>query len=440
MTRDQIPVLVDHLFRRQAGRLVALVAGALGPAHLDLAEEVVQEALVAALQTWPHRGIPDQPIGWLHQVARNRAIDALRRRRVTSADAAALERELTRRVVSDAHDASAPPLDDELAMMFMTSHPDLPRESRIALTLKIACGLSVPEIARALLSDDRAVAQRIVRAKRQIRARHLALALPGREELATRLDSLLEVIYLLFNEGYAASEGETHIREDLCFEAIRLVQLLRDHPATARPESHALAALLLFLAARLPARVDHAGEISLLQEQDRRQWNTGLIHAGFRALDQATAGERMTHYHIQAAIAAAHASAPTFAATDWTRIAGLYDDLIAVSPTAIVALNRAIAVGYRDGPVAGLAALSPLRKEPALRRYHLLYSARASFLAAAGRVADARRAYRQALGCRLTAAERKFLEKRAYNPPRGAHARSHRARGGAPLLVPRPPT
>ncbi|HEX5213951.1 MAG TPA: sigma-70 family RNA polymerase sigma factor [Vicinamibacterales bacterium] len=405
--RGGVAGLVDHLFRQQAGRLVALVAAALGPRHLDLAEEVVQDALVSALHTWPHRGIPDNPPAWLLQVARNRALDAIRRRRFLDEDETALEAAVTS---SLAPSRASGDMDAELALVFTTCHPALPAASRIALTLKVACGLSVAEIARALLADESAIAQRIVRAKRQIRDQLLPLALPEAGELGERLPSVLDALYLLFNEGYAATDGDALVRDELCFEALRLARLVAAHRHVGRPEAHALAALMLFQAARLPARVGHAGDLHVLEQQDRRLWEWPLVDEAFRELDAATTGPRLTSYHVQAAIAAVHASASRFADTDWPRIVELYDELMTIAPTPIVALNRAVAIGLCHGPVAGLAALAPLGLEPALSRYHLFFSSRARFLGETGDVGGAADNYRRALACQLSEPERRFLE------------------------------
>ena len=406
--RGGVAGLVDHLFRQQAGRLVALVAAALGPRHLDLAEEVVQDALVTALHTWPHRGIPDNPPAWLLQVARHRAVDAIRRRRFQDEDETALEAAVATSLAPSR--GAGGDMDAELALVFMTCHPALPAASRIALTLKVACGLSVAEIARALLADEAAIAQRIVRAKRQIRDHQLPLALPEAGELGERLPSVLEALYLLFNEGYAATDGDALVRAELCFEALRLARLVAAHRNVSRPEAHALAALMLFQAARLPARVGHAGDLHVLEQQDRRLWEWPLVDEAFRELEAATTGTRLTSYHVQAAIAAVHASAPTFADTNWLRIVELYDELMTIAPTPVVALNRAVAIGLCRGPAHGLNALAPLDREASLERYHLLYSSRARFLSEVGDASGAADNYARALSCQLSKPERRFLE------------------------------
>ena len=305
--------------------MVARLARWLGAARLDLAEEAVQDALLRALATWPFRGVPAEPRGWLFQVARNRAVDLLRR-------------EASLRGKLDGYDggleespAAAALGDDELAMMFMCCHPSLPPAARVALTLKTVGGFSVDEIAAAFLAESDAIAQRLVRAKRQIREQAIAIEIPAADELGRRLDSVLDVLYLLFNEGYSAHGGPNLTRAELCGEAIRLAEILAGNPATDQPAVHALLALMLLQASRLPARVDLAGDILLLAEQDRGAWDQELIGRGLRHLDRAASGPTITAYHVEAAIAAAHAVAVNDAATDWGYIVQLYDDLLATA-------------------------------------------------------------------------------------------------------------
>lgn len=425
MTPPEVPGLVAHLFRHQSGRLVALLTRALGARHLHLAEEVVQEALVAALQTWPVRGVPANPPAWLLQVARRKAIDLLRRDR-TFADR--IEPALIAHL-SQAEASDEVALDDTLALMFLTCHPSLPPESRIALTLNVAGGFTVPEIARGLLADTRAVAQRLVRAKRQLRDEGRDIALPDPADLDARLDSVLDALALMFTSGYGARDGDALIREDVCLEAVRLIRLLVRHPRTATPASHALAALLLLQAARLPARLTDAGDLLTIDEQDRARWLWPLVHEGMHHLDRAAQGSRMSRWHLQAGIAALHAAAITPGDTDWPRIVALYDDLLALQPGDVVAaLNRAIAIGRRDGPQAGLTALAAIDHASRLDGYHLFHAARGRLLADSGDRDGAAAAYSRALECAPSAPERRFLTTRLQSV---AHGRDARRDGGS---------
>ena len=408
---------LDHLFRRQSAQLVATLTRALGARHLALAEEAVQDALVTAMQQWPFRGVPDDPAAWMFRVARNRALDRLRHERMADAKAPA---------IGNAQPASAggenggtvlsremPPLaDDQLAMMFLTCHPALPRESRVALTLKIVGGFSVGEIARALLVHESAVAQRLVRAKRLLRDRDIELRAPDGNDLTERLDSVLDAIYLLFNEGYAASSGDTLLREDFSAEAIRLTALVVRHPMTAVPRAWALLALLLLHAARFGSRVGSGGELFLLRDQDRTKWDSGLISEGLRALDHAAAGEAISSYHLEAEIAACHALAPAWNDTDWPRILDCYDRLVALTASPVVALNRAIARAQIAGPAAGIAEIEQIRRDPALQRYHLLPAVLAELWRELGEHERAAVHYREALDHARSSPERRFLAAR----------------------------
>lgn len=405
MTTEVVPNLVAHLFRHQAGRLVAVLTRALGAPHLALAEDAVQDALLSALRLWPVHGVPDNPPAWLLQVARRKAIDHLRRTRTWTER---IEPALIRHLDAVAANESLA-LDDTLALMFMTCHPVLPTASRLALTLKIASGLDVHEIGRALLTDSRAVAQRIVRAKRQLRESGCEFVLPSDDDLHTRLDTVLEVVALLFTAGYGARDGDALIREDLCAEAVRLARLLTQHPRTALPHTHALLSLLLLQAARLPARLTDEGGLAVLGEQDRSRWLEPLIALGLRHLELASSGDHVSVWHIQAGIAAVHVCAPCLAETPWAHVVTLYDDLLRLRPTPVVRLNRAIAVGMRDGPRAGLDALAQADAQGQLADYHLLHATRGHFLEAAGDAASARLAFDQALACPLSAPERRFL-------------------------------
>jgi RNA polymerase sigma-70 factor, ECF subfamily len=406
------PQLVDHLFRDRAGQMVAWLTRIFGPAHLELAEEVVQDALVKALQQWPYSGVPDNPAGWLFRVARNRALDALRRQRRRADVTAPAATFAAHDLPVDSAALDGPLADDELRMVFLCCHPDLSRDARVALSLKTVCAFSVPEIARAFLVPQTTVAQRLVRARRQLRDSNATFELPSGTALMERLDSVLEVIYLLFNEGYAAHGGDDLVRLDLCREGLRLARFVADSRAIVAPPAHALAALIAFQAARLPARVDASGEIVLLEDQDRRLWDRRLVPLAFRHLEQSAAGNVMTAYHVQAAIAAAHASAPDAIGTPWAAILRLYDDLLRINPSPVVALNRAVAVARVHGPAAALKAIAPLERDKAFADYYLLHAVKGRLLADHGNAEAALDAYRAALDRRCTEPERRFLKRR----------------------------
>lgn len=397
-----VPELVDHLFRRQSGRMVSTLTAILGARHLQLAEDVVQEALIRALHLWPFQGVPQNPAAWLIQVARNLALDRLRRDQNLASKASEIERRMIPR--------ETPAVDDQLAMMFLCCHPRLPDYARVCLTLKTVSGFSVAEIARALLARQDAIAQRIVRAKRQIREEGLAIELPPPQELAVRLESVLQAIYLVFNEGYSATQGPNLIRRDLCEEAIYLASLLAADPSTAAPQVHALLSLMLFQAARLDARQDERGGLLLLEEQDRSRWNREAIARAFRHLDRSAAGDDLTEYHLQAAIAAEHAVAPSLQQTNWSHIVALYDELSARNPSPVILLNRAVAVGRLLGPSDGLQALASIPPEP-LDGYYLFHATYAYLYRASGQMLHAAVSYRNALRCNCNEAERMFLEK-----------------------------
>jgi RNA polymerase sigma-70 factor (ECF subfamily) len=339
----------EHLFRRDAGRIIAALTRVLGAERLDLAHDAAQDAFVRALQTWPHRGVPENPSAWLIQAARNRAIDVIRRERRTAEFGGEVAATFT--ATESGFD------DDPLTLMFLCCHPELAPEVRVALTLRSVCGFGTREIARAFLLEEATIAQRLVRAKRAIRARRLRFEMPGKGEMRSRLDSVLAAIYLVFNEGYSATQGEQLIREEICHEAIWLATLLAEHPATASSAVYALRALLRLQAARLGARVNSAGELALLEEQDRDKWDQTLLRLGFEDLDRAASGDQMTPYHVEAAIAAAHA----LPEPDWPNVVELYDTLLALQPTPVVELNRAVAVSRCFGPRAGLELVEALR-------------------------------------------------------------------------------
>jgi len=403
-------VLLDHLFRHEAGRMVAHLARILGPAHLDLAEETVQEAMLKALQTWPYQGLPENPSAWLFRVAQNSAIDAVRRNRLIGqkTDAVVAEIHRSTKIEFADPDFEEQLRDDELRLIFMCCHPAIPRDARVALSLKIAGGFSVREIARAFLMDEQTIAQRLVRAKRQIRDQALTLEMPKGPELQKCLDSALEVVYFIFNEGYTAHEGEDLIRQDLCVEALRLAQRIA-FSSIATPAVHALVAVMAFHAARLPARTDEAGELILLEDQDRSRWDQRLIAMGFHHFDRSICGDQVSEYHVQAAIAATHARADSMESIHWPIILELYDQLFAMNASPIVALNRAVAIAKVRGAEEALAAIVPLENDPKLRDYYLYLAVRGHLLLALDRHADAADCFRNALQRRCSDPERRFL-------------------------------
>lgn len=414
--RDAVD-FVDHLFRRQAGQMVATLTRRLGSRHLEVAEDAVQDALMTALQQWPFRGVPDQPEAWLFQVAKNRALDRLRHARMASdkAPAIAFETAATTEPIATQtllRDELPPLEDDQLGLIFLVCQPSLPPDARVALALKLAGGFSVGEIARAFLVQDSTIAQRLVRAKRALRDCDAGFGTPAPAELAPRLDSVLESLYLMFNEGYAATSGDLLVRDDVAAEAIRLTRLVAEHPATAAPRAWALASLMLLHAARFPARVDTHGSLFLLRDQDRAKWSRPAIAEGMRALDRASSGDTVSAFHLEAGIAACHVVAPSWEATDWPRILGLYDELLALTGSPVVAVNRAIALSRVEGALSALAALETIADRDALERYPLLPAVQAELWREAGDFDRAAACYRTALSLARSTPEHNWLTSR----------------------------
>lgn len=406
--------LVDHLFRRESGRMVAVLARSLGAARLDLAEDVAQQALLQALRVWPYRGVPDDPTAWLYTAARRLAIDAARRDATLRRHADAIERELLARAPAPSGARFADELaDDELRLLFMCAHPALSEEMRLALILRVGCGLSTREIAAGVLREEATVAQWLVRARKRVRESGLSLDMPSPAELPSRLAPVLDALYLAFNEGHGAASGDALVRADICGEAVRLARLLADHPVTGAPETQALAALLLFHLARLPTRTDAAGEIVLLADQDRSQWDAAAIAEGFARMQRAASGERLQEFHLLAGIAAEHARAAAFEETDWPAILDYYDALVALAPSPVHRLNRAVAVAMTDSAASGLAEVEALAGEPALEEYFLLPATRGELLRRLGRDAEAARAFAEAARLTRSAPARRFLLRRA---------------------------
>jgi RNA polymerase sigma-70 factor, ECF subfamily len=407
----EVAAAVDASFRAEWGRIVATLIGMTG--DWDLAEECAQDAFARALQTWARDGVPARPGAWLTTAARNRAVDVLRRR---ANEAVKLEQ--AARLEPDGLDGGDAPdddpsgiTDDRLRLIFTCCHPALALEARVALTLRTLAGLTTAEIARALLVAEPTMAQRLVRAKRKIRNAGIPYRVPPASLLQERIAGVLAVLYLLFNEGYSATSGADMLRPDLCAEGIRLARLLA-RLMPGEPEASGLLALMLLQDSRRGARVDDAGDLVTLEEQDRSRWDRAEIDEGCRVLETAARAGVAGPYQLQAAIAARHATAMTAADTNWRAIAGLYAQLGSMTPSPVVELNRAVAVGMADGPEAGLVIVDALAATGALTGYHLLPATRADLLRRLGRKAEASQAYREALSLAGTDAERRFLAQR----------------------------
>jgi RNA polymerase sigma factor (sigma-70 family) len=411
-----ISSLTEHLFRHEAGKLVSVLTGLFGIERLQWAEDVVQEALVRALQTWPYYGIPKNPAAWLTQTAKNLALDLLRRERLFQQK----QPQIIAFIEQWSHDSDpsdSPAFDHELKdgrlrLMFACCHPLIPPESQTALALKTLCGFSPVEIASAFLTTEAAIAKRLTRARQRIRELRIAFEIPSGDEIPPRLEGVLQTLYLLFNEGYKASSGDSLVREELCREAIRLATLLAEHPVGDRPRVHALAALMLLNGARLPARADTDGNILRLEEQDRSLWDQSMIVRGMLHLARSAAGDELSGYHIQAGIAALHCAAKDYAATDWRRILDLYNRLIAIDDSPVIALNRAVAVAQVHGPLAGIQAIESMPHQSALETYYLLYAVRAEFETRLNDFGTAARHLRKALEMTDLKSEQALLSKR----------------------------
>lgn len=405
---EQVHQTLESLYRAESGRILATLIRLLG--DFDLAEDAVHDAFATALERWPLDGVPANPRAWLISTGRFKAIDALRRRARFDASQEKITAQLENATDDSAQGIYDGLADDQLRLIFTCCHPALAPEARVALTLREVCGLTTEEIARAFLTTASTLAQRIVRAKAKIRDARIPYQVPSAEELPDRLDTALQVVYLVFNEGYSASSGASLTRAELSAEAIRLGRLLLE--LLPEPEVMGLLALMLLQESRRAARTSPSGELVLLENQDRSLWNREHIAEGIQLVERALLSRRFGPYTLQAAIAAVHSEAPDAAATDWPQIVALYSVLARVEPSPVVELNRAVAVAMRDGPEAGLALIDAILARGELADYHLAHSARADLCRRLGRKDEARSAYQRAWSLTQQEQERRFLENR----------------------------
>jgi len=405
---DHVRAMVDTIYRADSRRVLATLIRLLG--DFDIAEEALHDAFTAAVERWPQDGVPANPRAWLVSTGRFKAIDGIRRRARFDASLARLAERLDAESIDPAALDDDGVEDDRLRLIFTCCHPALPPDAQIALTLREVCGLTTEEIAHAFLAAPPTVAQRIVRAKSKIRDAGIPYQMPSRADFPDRLDTVLRVVYLVFNEGYSASSGASLTRHDLSAEAIRLGRLLVE--LLPEPEAIGLLALMLLHESRRAARTSPTGELILLDDQDRSRWNRQMIAEGSALVERALSSRRFGPYTLQAAVAAVHAEAASPAVTDWAQIVGLYDVLLRADPSPVVELNRAAAMAMRDGPAAGLALIDAILARGDLEDYHLVHSARADLCRRLGRMAEARASYERALVLTRQEPERRFLERR----------------------------
>lgn len=413
---DSVRSLVDNLFRHESGKLISVLTKTFGPKNLELAEDVVQDTLLKALEYWKFHGAPDNPSAWLFTVARNKALDVIRREKHKKEFAedlnALLKSEYSTGITLNHLINENEIQDEQLRMMFVCCHPSLPEEGQVALILKTLCGFSVAEIAKAFLTSEETITKRLYRAREQFRNENIRFELPPSADLPTRLESVLSAIYLVFNEGYNSSSHDLIIREDLVEESLRLTHFLISNKMTCQPNALALMALLCFHAARLHSRVDGQKRLLTLRHQDRSKWSKDLIEQGKFFLNQACEGDVASTYHVEAAIVYEHCIAPDFASTNWNKILDLYNLLFQIKPNAMVALNRAVIIAELNGPAAGLAALEIIENLDAINNYYLLPAVRGEFHFNANNKKEALRNWELAITLTSSQAEKELLREK----------------------------
>ena len=401
---------IDHLFRHESGKMISVLSGLLGLQNMETAQDIVQDTLLQAMNTWSYNGIPDNPSAWLYRVARNKAIDFLRRQKkfkeIRPQYSSLLESEWTLTTTVHQFFMENEMQDSQLRMMFACCHPAIAVESQIALTLKTLCGLSVAEIAKAFLTTDETIAKRIYRAREKIKSEQIELETPAGNDLQIRLDAVLKSLYLLFNEGYNSSQPDYLIREDLCEESMRLCHILTQHPLTRFPGTNALFSLFCFQASRLQTRLDDKGHIIILKYQDRNKWNQSLIQKGFDHLEMAAEPFEVSSYHLEAAIASTHAAAPSFEQTDWNSIYHLYEILYQLQPNPVVAMNKAIASSYA---ISKQHALRELREINGLEKHHLYFAALGELYLDMAEYIKAKESFEKALLLTTSVSEKQLL-------------------------------
>jgi len=416
MNPAKVSTVIDHLFRHESGKMISVLSRLLGLQNIEAAQDIVQDTLLQAMNTWRYGNIPENPAAWLYRVAKNKAIDFLRRekkfRQITTQYSYLLQSEYTLASTINNLFLENEIQDSQLRMMFACCHPAFAEESQVALTLKTLCGLSISEISKAFLTTEETIAKRIYRAKEKIKTEKIELDVPHSNELSSRIDTVLKSLYLLFNEGYNSSHPDNLIREDLCEEAMRLCFLLTEHSLTAYPRSKALLALMCFQASRLDARLDDKNNIILLKHQDRRKWNRSLMSKGFELMEESTEPFEVSPYHLEAAIASQHATAASFEQTDWKSIYHLYEMLYELQPNPVVAMNKAIASAYA---INKENALSELQQIKGLENHHLYYASIGEIYFDLENKPEAKKFYQKALDLTSSAYEQQLLKSKINN-------------------------